>query len=98
MPVNILFLGDIVGKPGRQAIARELHRLVDRHRVDLVIANGENAAGGFGLTADTAKELFEQGINLFTSGNHIWDKKDALEYLKNEVRLVRPANYPPGAP
>ena len=98
MPVNILFIGDIVGKPGRQAIARELHRLVDRHRVDLVIANGENAAGGFGLTVDTAKELFEQGIQFFTSGNHIWDKKDALEYITREQRLIRPANYPPGTP
>jgi hypothetical protein len=98
MPVNILFIGDIVGKPGRQAVARELHRLVDRYRVDLVIANGENAAGGFGLTAETAKELFEQGIHLFTSGNHIWDKKDALEFIIREERLVRPANYPPGTP
>lgn len=98
MPVNILFIGDIVGKPGRQAIARELYRLVDRHRVDLVIANGENAAGGFGLTAETAKELFEYGVNLFTSGNHIWDKKDALDYITREPRLLRPANYPPGTP
>lgn len=98
MPVNILFIGDIVGKPGRQAVARELHRLVDRHRIDLVIANGENAAGGFGLTAETAKELFGCGIHLFTSGNHIWDKKDALEFITREERLVRPANYPPGAP
>ncbi|GAM10077.1 putative protein [Geobacter sp. OR-1] len=98
MPVNILFIGDIVGKPGRQAIARELHRLVDRYRVDLVIANGENAAGGFGLTVETAKELFEYGVQFFTSGNHIWDKKDALEYITREQRLVRPANYPPGTP
>jgi len=98
MPVKLLFIGDIVGKPGRQAVARELHRLVDRHRVDLVIANGENASGGFGITADTAKELFELGVNLFTSGNHIWDKKDALEYITREERLIRPANYPPGTP
>jgi metallophosphoesterase (TIGR00282 family) len=98
MPVNILFIGDIVGKPGRQAIARELHRLVDRYRVDLVIANGENAAGGFGLTVETAKELFELGVQFFTSGNHIWDKRDALEYITREQRLIRPANYPPGTP
>jgi len=98
MPVNILFIGDIVGKPGRQAIERELHRLVDRYRVDLVIANGENAAGGFGLTVETAKELFEHGVQLFTSGNHIWDKKDAWDYITREQRLVRPANYPPGTP
>ena len=98
MPVNILFIGDIVGKPGRQAVERELHKLVDRYRVDLVIANGENAAGGFGLTVETAKELFEQGVQFFTSGNHIWDKKDALEYIGREQRLIRPANYPPGTP
>lgn len=98
MPVNILFIGDIVGKPGRQAVSRELHRLVDRYRVDLVIANGENAAGGFGLTVETAKELFGQGVHLFTSGNHIWDKKDAIEFITREERLVRPANYPAGAP
>ncbi len=98
MPVKLLFIGDIVGKPGRQAVARELHRLVDRHRLDLVIANGENASGGFGITVDSAKELFELGVNLFTSGNHIWDKKDALEYITREERLIRPANYPPGTP
>lgn len=98
MPVNILFIGDIVGKPGRQAVSRELHRLVDRYSVDVVIANGENASGGFGITAETAKELFSCGIHLFTSGNHIWDKKEALEYLKSEVRILRPANYPEGAP
>lgn len=98
MPVNILFIGDIVGKPGRQAVARELHKLVDRYRVDLVIANGENAAGGFGLTVETAREMFELGVQFFTSGNHIWDKKDALEYIGREQRLIRPANYPAGAP
>ena len=98
MPVNILFIGDIVGKPGRQAVSRELHRLVDRYNVDVVIANGENASGGFGITAETAKELFGCGIHLFTSGNHIWDKKEALEYLKREERIIRPANYPEGAP
>ena len=98
MPVNILFIGDIVGKPGRQAVSRELHRLVDRYNVDVVIANGENASGGFGITAESAKELFACGIHLFTSGNHIWDKKEALEYLKKEERIIRPANYPEGAP
>ncbi|HXC92875.1 MAG TPA: TIGR00282 family metallophosphoesterase [Geobacteraceae bacterium] len=98
MPVNILFIGDIVGKPGRQAVSRELHRLVDRYNVDVVIANGENASGGFGITAESAKELFACGIHLFTSGNHIWDKKEALEYLKKEERIIRPANYPDGTP
>jgi 2',3'-cyclic-nucleotide 2'-phosphodiesterase len=98
MPVNILFIGDIVGKPGRQAVSRELHRLVDRYNVDVVIANGENASGGFGITAESAKELFACGIHLFTSGNHIWDKKEALEYLQKEERIIRPANYPDGTP
>ncbi len=98
MPVNLLFIGDIVGKPGRQAIARDLHRLVDRYSIDIVIANGENASGGFGITAETARELFACGVHLFTSGNHIWDKKEALEYLKREERIIRPANYPEGAP
>jgi 2',3'-cyclic-nucleotide 2'-phosphodiesterase len=98
MPVKLLFIGDIIGKPGREALSRELHRIVDRHMVDLVIANGENAAGGFGLTAETAQELFKCGIQMITSGNHIWDKKDSLEYIKREERIVRPANYPEGTP
>jgi metallophosphoesterase (TIGR00282 family) len=98
MPVKLLFIGDIIGKPGRHAVSRELDRLVDRYRVDLVIANGENAAGGFGITEETAKDLFGCGIHLLTSGNHIWDKKDALEFINREGRLLRPANYPPGTP
>ncbi len=98
MPVKLLFIGDIVGKPGRQAISFELHRLIDRHMVDLVIANGENAAGGFGLTEETARDLFGCGIHLLTSGNHIWDKKDALGFIQREKKLVRPANYPEGTP
>ena len=98
MPVKILFIGDIIGKPGRQVVSRELHRLVDRHRADLVIANGENAAGGFGITEETAKELFSCGIHLLTSGNHVWDKKDSYEFITREERLLRPANYPAGSP
>jgi metallophosphoesterase (TIGR00282 family) len=98
MPVKLLFIGDIIGKSGRQAISRELHRLVDRHTVDLVIANGENSAGGFGLTEEVAGELFKQGIDLLTSGNHIWDKRDSFDYLKREERIIRPANYPEGTP
>ena len=98
MPVSILFVGDIIGKPGRQAVSRELHRLVDRYRLDLVIANGENAAGGFGITEETARELFQCGIQLFTTGNHVWDKKDAYDYINREERLLRPANYPAEAP
>lgn len=98
MPVKLLFLGDVVGKPGRQAVSYELHRLVDRYMVDLIIANGENAAGGFGLTEETAKDLFGCGIHILTSGNHIWDKKDAYGFIAKEEKLVRPANYPAGTP
>jgi metallophosphoesterase (TIGR00282 family) len=98
MSVRILFIGDIVGSPGRSAISRELHRLVDRHAVDLVVANGENAAGGFGITPDTAAELYRQGIHVLTSGNHIWDKKDNSGFLDREDRIIRPLNYPPGTP
>lgn len=96
MPVKILFIADIVGKPGRQALSQELHRLVDRHAVDLVIANGENASGGFGLTEETAKELYGLGIHLLTSGNHIWDKKESIDFIRREEKLIRPANYPEG--
>lgn len=98
MPVKLLFIGDIIGKSGRQALSRELHRLVDRHMVDLVVANGENAAGGFGLTEEVAGELFKMGVDLLTSGNHIWDKRDSLDYLKREEKVIRPANYPEGTP
>jgi hypothetical protein len=97
MPVKILFIGDIIGKPGRQALSRELHRLVDRHNVDIVIANGENAAGGFGLTEETARELFKQGVHLLTGGNHIWDKKEQVPLILADPRILRPANYPAGA-
>jgi len=98
MPVKLLFIGDIIGKPGRQVISRELHRLVDRYMVDLVIANGENAAGGFGITEDTANELYKCGIDVLTSGNHIWDKKDSLSFINRAEKLLRPANYPDGTP
>ncbi|MDD2897260.1 MAG: TIGR00282 family metallophosphoesterase [Desulfuromonadaceae bacterium] len=98
MAIKILFVGDIVGKPGRQALSRELHRLVDRHTIDIVIANGENAAGGFGLTVEVARELFNHGIHLLTGGNHIWDKKEQVPFILADGRVLRPANYPAGAP
>jgi metallophosphoesterase (TIGR00282 family) len=97
MPVKILFVGDIIGRPGRQALSRELDRLVDRYCIDLVIANGENAAGGFGLTTETVKELFEIGVDCITSGNHIWDKKEQVPLVLANPRIIRPANYPEGA-
>lgn len=93
MPATILFIGDIIGRPGRQALSRELHRLVDRHNVDLVIANGENAAAGFGLTTDVARELFDLGVHCLTSGNHIWDKKEQVPLVLADPRILRPANY-----
>ena len=96
--MNILFVGDIVGRTGRQVMTARLHRLIDRHHIDLVVANGENAAAGFGLTVDTARELFALGVDVITSGNHIWDKKEIYEYLDDQKRLLRPANYPPGLP
>lgn len=96
--MNILFIGDIVGRTGRQAVSRRLDRLIDRHQVDLVVANGENAAAGFGITADITRELLRMGIDVLTSGNHIWDKKEIYETLDEEPRLLRPANYPPNLP
>lgn len=98
MPVKLLFIGDIIGKPGRQALSQCLHKLVDRYSLDMVIANGENVAGGFGITEDTAKELFDMGVHVVTSGNHIWDKKDSLGLIDSDERILRPANYPPGTP
>lgn len=96
--MKLLFIGDVVGQPGRFALAQRLDRLVDRHAIDLVVANGENAAAGFGLTPDTIRELHDAGVDVITTGNHVWDKKDILSCIDREGRLLRPANYPPGAP
>ena len=98
MGTKILFIGDIIGKPGRQALVRRLDHLVDRYNIDLVIANGENSAGGFGLTLDVLKELTALGVNCITSGNHIWDKKEQVQFVLADRRVVRPANYPEGTP
>ncbi len=101
--MRILMIGDVVGKPGRDAVRRILPELRQEKGIDLVIANGENTAGGFGLTADTASELLDSGVDVLTSGNHIWDKKEIIPYLEdaqdNGLPVVRPANYPnaPGA-
>jgi len=96
--MKILFIADIVGKPGRKIISRVLPGLRDKEELSLVIANGENGAGGYGLTSETADELFTNGIDLLTSGNHIWDKKDFIPRLRDDRRILRPANYPPGNP
>jgi len=95
---RLFFIGDIVGRPGRELVRRGLSALVGRHRVDLVIANVENAAAGFGVTPDIAEELFELGVHVMTGGNHIFDKKEILPYFGEQPRLLRPANYPEGAP
>lgn len=96
--MKILFVGDVVGKPGRRIVQRELPRLIDHRRPDYVVVNVENAAGGFGVTPEVFAELENLGIDCYTSGNHIWDKKEGLPLLDEEPRLLRPANYPPGAP
>jgi metallophosphoesterase (TIGR00282 family) len=95
---NILFNADDIGSPGRDVVQALRPGLKQRHDVHLVICNGENAAGGFGLTRDTAAGLFDAGIDVLTGGNHLWDRKEALTYLGEEPRLVRPANMPAGTP
>ncbi|MEE8575115.1 MAG: TIGR00282 family metallophosphoesterase [Thermodesulfobacteriota bacterium] len=96
--IKILFIGDIVGRPGRQAVRELLPRLKERLSPDMVIANGENAAGGFGLTPDIAEEIFSFGASVMTSGNHIWDKKEIYDYIDETPALIRPLNYPEGNP
>jgi hypothetical protein len=96
--LKILFIGDIVGRPGRQMVGRHVAALVDRHLIDLVVANVENAAAGFGITADVIDELLGMGVDVLTTGNHVWDKREAVPLLDQEPRLLRPANYPPGLP
>jgi len=96
--MRILFIGDIVGQPGRRALERALLPLIDRRNVDFTIVNIENAAGGFGLTIDLYEELSKLPIDVFSSGNHIWDKREIYEVLNSSDRLLRPANYPPGNP
>ncbi len=96
--MRILFIGDIVGRPGRDLIKAGLAALVDHHGIDLVIANAENSAAGFGITREIGDQLLDLGVDVMTSGNHIWDKKEALDYIGTEPRLLRPANYPAGAP
>lgn len=96
--MNLLFIGDVVGKPGVRAIAGRLAAFRRHQRVDLVVANAENVADGAGITRATAGELFDLGVDVLTNGNHAWDKKEALEYILTEPRLLRPHNYPDGTP
>lgn len=95
---RLLFIGDIVGKPGRELVKRGLSALVAQHHIDLVIVNGENSAAGFGITPDIADDLFHYGARVITGGNHSWDKKEIIPYLADHPRLLRPANFPAGTP
>jgi len=95
--MKILFIGDIVGSPGRRAVKELVPKIVKKEKIDFVIGNAENAAGGSGITPDIAEELFSYGLDVITSGDHIWKKKEIVEALDVEDRLLRPANYPPGA-
>src|SRR2546423_2243889 len=96
--MRVLFIGDIVGSPGRQVVQDRLADIVAQKQIDLVIANGENAASGFGITPRLADELLGMGIEVLTGGNHSWDRKEILEYMPHQPRLLRPANFPEGAP
>src|ERR1700730_18479800 len=92
--MNILFIGDIFAGPGRRIVADHLQDIIATNAIDLAIANAENAAGGFGLTPAIAEELFALGLDILTSGNHIWDKRDLYDYFARQPRLLRPGNYP----
>jgi metallophosphoesterase (TIGR00282 family) len=96
--MKALFIGDIVGKVGRSAVKALLPRLIDKYKTDIVIANGENIAGGFGLTEALVTELYKAGVHIITTGNHVWDKKEFLNYISKDNRVIRPVNYPPGVP
>lgn len=96
--MRILILGDVVGRPGRRAVRELVQPYVDKEGIDLVIANAENAAGGMGVDVKSAEELLSAGAHVLTSGNHIWKKKEIYSYLNSESRLLRPANFPEGAP
>ncbi len=96
--VKLLFIADIVGQPGRRAVKELVPRLRQEHRVNVVVANGENSAGGSGITPNTAKEIFEAGVDVITCGDHLWDQKEVMGLLEGERRFVRPLNYPAGTP
>jgi metallophosphoesterase (TIGR00282 family) len=96
--VKILFVGDVVGAPGRKAVRTLVPGLRAKHGIDLVVANGENAAGGSGITLDTAGEIFSAGVDIITSGDHVWDQREVMNLINAEMRFLRPINYPPGTP
>lgn len=96
--MRLLFIGDIVGRPGREMLERSLPKLKQEYQPNLIIVNGENAAGGKGITNKVVRFLFEQGVNGITLGNHTWDNKEIFEFIPNETKVIRPANYPDGTP
>jgi len=96
--VKLLFIGDIVGKIGRNATKALLPAVADKYKVDFIVANGENAAGGFGITDKIVSELYSYGVHVITTGNHVWDKKEFIPQIAKEDRVLRPLNYPPGVP
>ncbi len=96
LPVKILFIGDIVGEPGRRAVKQLVPHLRKQYDLDIVVANGENAAGGSGITGNTAADIFSAGVNIITTGDHVWDQKESNTLLGQDSRLLRPINYPPG--
>ena len=94
----ILVIGDVIGRPGRRAVARLMPGIIEKYGVDLVVANAENIAGGIGVTIATAQELLDAGVNVLTSGNHVWAEKEIIPHLDGDLPLLRPLNYPPGVP
>jgi 2',3'-cyclic-nucleotide 2'-phosphodiesterase len=98
LPMKVLMIGDVVAKPGRIAVLERIQDLREQYAIDLAVMNAENVAGGFSITPSLAEQLFAAGIDVMTSGNHIFDKKEAIEYIGKQPRLLRPANYPPGTP
>jgi len=96
--MKLLFIGDIVGKPGRRAVRELLPRIIHQHDIDLIVANVENAAGGFGVTRTVVEEIYASQVDVLTTGNHIWDKKEVMEFIDEYETLLRPANYPEGTP
>jgi len=96
--IRIMMIGDVFGRSGRRALQDNVPELVREQKIDLVIANGENAAGGNGMTRENALEIFESGVDVITMGNHVWNKREIINYLDKEKRVIRPYNYPPGTP
>ncbi len=96
--MRILMIGDIVGRPGRRAVRQTLETIRQELKIDMIVANGENAAGGNGITADVASEIYKYGVDVLTMGNHVWDKKEIISYIEKDPRMLRPANYPSGSP